>query len=235
MSYFAFTFYATILNYACVLNFRDEDRPVLRLILTGESRRMRRQQIRVSIHISFLSWILEFILGIVIIVILSLSFLYHNRWKVNLNVHEYFAFFDCPGLFIVLPCVYIMNGKKIKEIIVSRNWWQGIRSTFLRSVQLAPSGEPDPPSRPPDASVQTRSRASNQERPERIPEGEQQKEDSPEPPTPSTIPARLSDIQPSAMSSNRLNSTATFQNRLAKNEVIPLSNIRVIQVESIRK
>ena len=225
----------TILNYACVLNFRDEDRPGLRLILSDQSRRMRRQGIRVSIHISFLSWILEFILGFVLIVILSLSFLYHYLWKENLNVHWYIAYIDCPGLFIVLPCAYIMNGEKIKEIIVSRNWWQGIRSIFLPSVQVAPSGEPDPPPRPPDASVQDRNVASNQERPERIPEGDQNNEESPEPQTPSSIPTQPSDTQSSAMSSSRLNSTANFKNRRARSEVIPLSNIRVIQVESIRK
>ena len=138
-------------------------------------------------------------------------------------------------LFIILPCTYIINSEKTKEIIVLQNWYQGIRSILLPSVQVGPAGGLDPPAQPRNASASARNVVSNDELPERISEENQEEEDSPDTQTPPRISAQSSDTQPSVISSNHLNSNDTFRDRPAKNEVIPLSNIRVIQVKSIRK
>ena len=201
--------------------------------LSDEVRKTRRQRISVNIYISFLSWLLEFIIGFLLITrylyttyIAGEDFEYDFRWYRLL--HSFI-------LFIVLPCTYIINTEKTKEIIVLQNWYKGIRSILLPSVQVGPAGELDPPAQPRDASASARNVVSNDELPERISEENQEEVDSPDTQTPPGISAESSDTQPSVISSNHLNSNDTFRDQLPKTEAIPLSNVRVIHVKSARK
>ena len=141
------------LNYACVINFRDDDSEVLRRALSGEIRRTRRQRIKVSIHMTFCSWVLELILGNFLLALIFGDLEGIGRWYRTLD--------QCV-LFILLPCTYIINTDKTKEIIVSQNWCQGIRSIFLHSIQVAPVIGPDPPPQPRNASASARNVAVNQ-------------------------------------------------------------------------
>ena len=137
--------------------------------------------------------------------------------------------------FVVLPCTYVINIEKTKDIIVLQNWYQGIRSIFLPSVQVGPAGGPDPPAQPRAASALARNVNSNEQPPERISEEDNKEEESLDTQTLPRISAQPSNTQLSGTSSNPMNSNDNFRNPLPKNEVIPLSNIRVIQVESVRK
>ena len=196
--------------------------------LSNEIRRTRRQRINVNIYISFLSWVLEFLLGVFnfTVYILSEHVVLYTHW---------FRLLDSFMLFIILPCTYIINSEKTKEIIVLQNWYKGIRSILLPRVQVGPAAGPDPPAQPRDASASARNLVANDEPPEIISQENQKEDESPGTQTPPRISAQSSDTIPSVISSNHLNSNDNFRDQLQKNEVIPLSNIRVIQVESIRK
>ena len=211
--------------------FRDDDDEVLRRALSGEIRRGRRRRIRTNIYISFLSWALEFILGSFTIIVLITSRFYERE----VISYRWFRMLDTFMLFVVLPCTYILNGEKVKKIVVSQNLYQGIRSIFLPIIQVSPIDGPDPPAQPRNASVFVRNVGSSQEPAERISEEEQNEEEDRNPQMPPSISDQPSDTQPSRISPSHLNSSDTFRDQLPKIEVIPLSNVRVIHVKSARK
>ena len=211
---------------------RDDDSEVRRGSLSNEFRRMSRQRISVNIYISFLSWVLEFIVGFLWISLVIAQYIF---WEDVDFVHRWHRLLDASMLIIILPCSYIINSEKTKEIIVLQNWYQGIRSIFLPNIQVAPAGEPDPPAQPRNNSAFARNVDSNEEPPERISGEDIINEEPPDPQISPRISDHPSETQPSAISSNHLNSSDTFINQVPKNEIIPLSNIRLIQVESTRK
>ena len=221
-----------MLNHARFIYCRNDDSEARRDALSNETRRLSRQRISVNIYISFLSWVWEFILGFLYIILTMVRYLlledanFFDRWH---------RLLDSFILFIVLPCTYVINSEKTKEIIILQNWYQGIRSTFLPSIQVAPTGGPDPPAQPRNDSAFARNIYSNEEPPERIAEEDKIEDESPDTQTPPRLSAQPSDTQPSAIPSNPLNSNNTFRGQLPRTEVIPLSNIRVITVESIGK
>ena len=209
-------------------NSRNEESEFLSRALSGDIRRMRRQRIRASIYISFLSWFLEFLLGSSAVI---LTIIRHLAWE-DTGVDRWLGRLDFFVLFVVLPCTYIINSDKTKEMIVLKNWYQGIRFTFFPSVKVAPIGGPDHPPQSHEASVSSRNVGSSQDTPETLSKEEPNEEESPNPQTAPGISAQASETQPSAVLTNDLNSNDTFGVQLPKNIETPLSNVRVIQVKT---
>ena len=176
------------------LNSREDDSEARRA-LSSRFRKTRRQRITANIYISFLSWFLEFILGNLIIIFAVIRIV-----RDDVVFDRWFRLLDKFLLFVLLPCTYLLNNEKTKEIIVSQNWYRGIRSIFLTTIQVSPTSGPDPPAQPRNASVFDRNVKSSEEAPERIPEEEQKEEESPDPKTPPSISAQPSDTQPSTIS-----------------------------------
>ena len=78
--------------------------------------------ISVNIKITFLTWALEFIIGVSVILLFTTG--------ANVSVHLIRLMVWVLGLVIV-PFIYVLNREVTKEIIALENWYEGIKSVFL--------------------------------------------------------------------------------------------------------
>ena len=150
----------------------------------------------------------------------------------SLRLHAYIYWtrlFDICLIFIVLPSTYILNRETTKEIIALRNWYQGIKSIFVINVQVEPVAGPVP--EPPVNLPHARNASPHQEAPEMNrnaslpPEVSSSSGITSQPPD---DPAPSSPASPS----NHDNSNVFVENQSPEVEVIPLGNVRIIQVAS---
>ena len=115
-------------------------------------------------------------------------------------------------MFVVLPCTYVLNRDVTKQSIVLGNWYQGIKSIFVPTEQVAPmaGGNAAPPNIPAPA--------------RNVPV-------TPQPPAQPGIAAQSHDTSPPNPSGTG-NSNASFGKQQQNSEIIPLSSVCVIQVAS---
>ena len=95
-------------------------------MLSDEARQNRSHRYKVSLQISFLSWLVEFTTGSVVIVdyvwSLSDSDFYHwMYWIIGLDV------FLCG---VVVPSAYILNTEAIKECLNNLGWVKTFRKFY---------------------------------------------------------------------------------------------------------
>ena len=113
------------------MNFSHNGKNFLNDALTEENRRWRRNTLSVNIKITFLSWIMEFIMGSAAIAIWHLG----NK---SLPVPHLLTLFIITMAFIVVPFTYVLDREVTKQIIVLENWFIGIKSAFMPQPQVAP-------------------------------------------------------------------------------------------------
>ena len=104
--------------------------------MRSEYQQIRRRTNRVNIKITFLSWILEFLSGIFVILarVLKYKSIIHWMYLVDLCL-----------VFVIIPCTYVLNREVTKQIIVFGNWYQGVRSIiFSNALQSSQSNQVNP-------------------------------------------------------------------------------------------
>ena len=112
-------------------------------MLSDESKQMRRRRNSINIKITLLSWILEFISGMFILVVRRLR----KNDYLSARMMNWMVFIDVFLYFVVIPCTYVLNREVTKRIIIMENWYQGIKSIFF-GRHSSNSGT-EPPAQPP--------------------------------------------------------------------------------------
>ena len=132
----------------CINTFRIQARIFQNPALNNETKDWHRRTDKVSFQVTFLSWILEFIGGIFILI----TYMFFGRGHAGLS--KCVRLFDICLTYIVLPCTYILNREVTKQKIVLGNWYQGIKSIFIPGGQVAPApGANAVPQNPPAPST----------------------------------------------------------------------------------
>ena len=103
------------------LIFRHENKPVIDALLTEDSRRRRHRQKMVGIQMTIISWFLELLTG-VMIMIPDLFGTVRATLDMVLTKYYMLALLDVFLCGVVIPSTYILNGDIIKETIIEIGW-----------------------------------------------------------------------------------------------------------------
>ena len=95
--------------------------------LSENNKRFRQKTLSVNIKIAFVTWILEFSVGMGVLIF---WFFVGNNEYMN-----YLRLFNWSTYLIILPFMYILNREVTKTIIIMENWVAGIRSIFMSREQ----------------------------------------------------------------------------------------------------
>ena len=101
--------------------FRHENKSAIDALLTEDSRRRRNRQKIVGIQMTMVSWFLELLTG-VIIMILNLFGTGEGTLHTIMTDHYILAFVYVFLCGVAIPSTYILNGDIIKETIVEIGW-----------------------------------------------------------------------------------------------------------------
>ena len=106
-------------------------------MLSDEAKINRNRRNTINIHMTCLSWLLEFIAGIIFLVC---AWVYKDLTEAYL----YLLFIDNALIFVIIPSSYILNTEVIKDFIVKNGWMKPIRALFpSRTVHQSPTEESD--------------------------------------------------------------------------------------------
>ena len=108
---------------------RSEHRGHVRALLTEEAKLKRQRTNTVNIQITFISWLLELIGGLIILPIRFIEVKWIVRWLI---------LSDIVVNFILIPIVYVLNNDVNKGIIVAEGWLRGFRMLMNRRSIVAP-------------------------------------------------------------------------------------------------
>ena len=95
--------------------------------LSEDNKRFRQKNMSVNIKIAFVTWILEFSVGMGVLIF---WFFVGNNEYMN-----FLRLFNWTIYLIILPFMYILNRQVTKTIIIMENWVAGIRSIFMSREQ----------------------------------------------------------------------------------------------------
>ena len=95
--------------------------------LSENNKRFRQKTLSVNIKIAFVTWILEFSVGMGVLIY---CFFVGNNEYLN-----FLRLFNWTIYLIILPFMYILNREVTKTIIIMENWVAGIRSIFMSREQ----------------------------------------------------------------------------------------------------
>ena len=104
-----------------ILIFRHENKSGIDALLTEDSRRRRNRQKIVGIQMTIISWFLELLTG-VMIMIPNLFGTVRDTLDMVLTNYYMLALLDVFLCGVVIPSTYILNGDIIKETIVEIGW-----------------------------------------------------------------------------------------------------------------
>ena len=106
------------LNIITLKTIRCESKETILASLSEESKTKRRRRNKIGIQITFISWILEF-LGGTIVLLRYLLFQTHNggEWLDRL-----FALFDFFFCIVLVPLSYLLNDEAVKVAIEVKGW-----------------------------------------------------------------------------------------------------------------
>ena len=90
--------------------------------LSEDNKRYRQKSLSVNIKIACFTWLLEFSVGVSVIIFWLLAGKHHQNLLRLIN---------WIIIFIILPLAYILNREVTKQIIVMENWLAGVRSIFM--------------------------------------------------------------------------------------------------------
>ena len=103
--------------------FRTHGKEFLQRSLSEESRKYRRQIVSVNIKITFLSWAMECVEGVSIMLVWAFA---------EEKAFRFSGLFIQVVAFVFTPCTYILNRETTKQIIVLENWLCGLKATILK-------------------------------------------------------------------------------------------------------
>ena len=96
----------------------------LRKIMSDSAKDMRHRRNLINIHITFLGWLVEF--SGFFIMVLGSFFIGHSSVYITLLLQT----INIIILFIILPCVYLINDSDLKENIVESKYYLTILQFF---------------------------------------------------------------------------------------------------------
>ena len=102
--------------------FRHMGSEYLARALSEDNKRYRQKNLSVNIKIACFTWLLEFSVGVSVIIFWLLAGKHHQNLLRLIN---------SIIIFIILPLAYILNREVTKQIIVMENWLAGVRSIFM--------------------------------------------------------------------------------------------------------
>ena len=102
--------------------FRHMGSEYLARALSEDNKRFRQKNLSVNIKIACFTWLLEFSVGVSVIIFWLLAGKHHQNLLRLIN---------SIIIFIILPLAYILNREVTKQIIVMENWLAGVRSIFM--------------------------------------------------------------------------------------------------------
>ena len=113
------------------MQFRQEEKEDLQRILSDESKALRSKRNRISIHLSLISWAMEFVTGIIVIIaylgaIADGDSYYWINWFLPL---------DMLLCSVLIPCTYVFKTESIKNLIYISGWLNSIRNHFCLKAQ----------------------------------------------------------------------------------------------------
>ena len=116
----------------CYLIFRCESNENVLACLSEESIRKRRRRNTIGIQIAFISWLLEFVAGILYIC---------RYWMMQADLYSewgyrLFNLFDLLMCFVLIPSSYLLNNEAVKLFIHAEGWTTFFRTRFKRSNDL---------------------------------------------------------------------------------------------------
>ena len=98
---------------------RAENKPSLKLAFSEEDQRRRGRQFVVSIQMTFISWSLEFVAGVIIMTtIASLAY--------GASLIPFMFLPDMCVSFLAIPASYLVNDKINRGLVVMNGWYRGI-------------------------------------------------------------------------------------------------------------
>ena len=113
------------------LHFRKEEREDLQRILSEESKARRLKRNTISIHLSLISWAIEFLTGIFVMIaffaIVDGDLYYWINWFLPLDM------FLCG---VLIPSTYVFKTESFRELIFNSGWLNPIRSQFCFKVPI---------------------------------------------------------------------------------------------------
>ena len=113
------------------LHFRKEEREDLQRILSEESKARRLKRNTISIHLSLISWAIEFLTGIFVMIaffaIVDGDLYYWINWFLPLDM------FLCS---VLIPSTYVFKTESFRELIFNSGWLNPIRSQFCFKVPI---------------------------------------------------------------------------------------------------
>ena len=107
--------------------FRQNGKEFLTRALSDECRKYRHQAVSVNIKITFLSWAVECLEGIG--VILVWAFAEEKAFRIS-------GLFLQFNALLITPCTYIWNRETTKQIIVLENWLNGLKANESRRRRI---------------------------------------------------------------------------------------------------
>ena len=117
------------------MQFRQEEKEDLQRILSEESKARRSRRNRISIHTSLISWAMEFVTGIVVMIaylgaIMDGDSYFWINWYLPV---------DMLLCSVLIPCTYVVKTESFKNLIFNSGWLNSIRNQFgLKSNQVVP-------------------------------------------------------------------------------------------------
>ena len=113
------------------LNYRMQETERMKVVLSDFSQNVRRRTRTISIKVTIISWMVEFLTGISLVFFKVLG---------NAQSHPpYYMMFYLTSMCVVAPSTYLINREVIKQKILLSGWRHGIRSIFMSDKQVAPN------------------------------------------------------------------------------------------------
>ena len=113
-----------------ISHFRLEKESGVNELLSDDAKRRRKHTETVNIQMSFMTWLIEFITGCLLITLLTLDD--------NITIIIIIAFFDIIMTFVAIPGAYILNTEIMKSNIIQNGWFRSLRP-FRPSRRIQPA------------------------------------------------------------------------------------------------
>ena len=113
-----------------ILNRRNDNKVLLDTLLSEESRIKRNRKKTINIQMTFISWSLEFVAGLFVILQLMAGWL---RLVTQLQTAKIFLSLILLSVFlnfVIIPGTYLLHTDICKAFVISQGWWKSFRTLF---------------------------------------------------------------------------------------------------------
>ena len=98
----------------------------LKKLLSKSSKIKRNRRVLLNIHVQVLAWLVEFLAGVIAIIVLFLPFA-----KLANTLASFFA---SLGYFVIVPSVYLLNNDESKSAILKNKWYLAFTRIFFSNT-----------------------------------------------------------------------------------------------------